>query len=170
MKCSSVVKTLCAVLAAILSTVPVYADCTACCQIYGPPICNQVVYDNYFIDGCAWSFSGSTQVNNQAAELSGFGNVSQDVTIPSNRTSTELHFDLDVVPGSEEGSERLVVEIIASGTTIIDTFFASASDGHYVYWPGDYHGQTITVRFRYAPHLEPGDTVFVVDNVVMFAC
>jgi hypothetical protein len=166
----AIAKILTVTLIATLATAPVYADCTRCCNNYSPPVCDQLLYDNYFMEGCAWSFSGSTQVNNGAAELSGFGDVSQEVTVPTGRTSLDLQFDLDVVPGTDEGTERLVVEIIASGTTIIDTFYGVASDGHYQYSLGDYHGQTVTIRFRYAPHLEPGDTVYRVDNVVLFAC
>ncbi|HEX6160534.1 MAG TPA: hypothetical protein VF111_10240, partial [Thermoanaerobaculia bacterium] len=100
-------------------------------------------------------------------ELYGFGNIYQEVTPTSNN---DLQFDLSVVSGSNPGTERVIVEVVSTSGTILETLDTISAAGTYVYDVGNYTSYgTIRIRFRMVLMPEPGDTIFRIDNAYFWA-
>ena len=168
---SVAVKLLVCLLVATLATAPQAFACTQCCNVYSPPVAPQILYDNYFDEECQWVYTGSASYTSGSAELPGIGTVYQDVSIPSGYTNADLRIDLDVVPGVDQGTERLYVEVLNTSGTLLDTvdvLEANTADNYYDYPLGNYSGQSIRIRFRVAVLPDPGDTVVRSDGAYLW--
>ena len=168
---SVAVKLVAVLLVATLATPQAFA-CTQCCNVYSPCCIPQVLYDNNFDEACAWVFTGAASVVSGSAQLDGIGTVYQDVSIASGATDADLRIDLDVVPGVDPGTERLLIEVLNTSGVLLDTVDVlenNSADGPYDYPLGDYNGQTIRIRIREAMLPDPGDTVFRIDGVYLWA-
>ena len=160
------------------------AHLSACTQTQAPcnaspplPGCQQLIYDWDFEEDCSyWVASGAavrqTFGSNDFYELYGLanGSLSQDVAVPANTTHTKLHLDITVDP-LNVGSERLYVEILSSSGTLLETVeivnptYTTSVYGWYDIGP--YSNQTITVRFRSAAGAYGGDTIFMINSVLL---
>ena len=121
----------------------------------------QNLYDNYFDEECECVYT----------EIPSVGTVYQDVSIPSGYTNADMSFYLDVVPGVDQGTERLYVEVLNTSGTLLDTLDvleANSADNRYDYPLGNYSGQSIRIRFRVAVLPDPGDTVFRIDGAYLW--
>jgi hypothetical protein len=152
------------VLAAVLAAAPPALACSQCCTVCGP-FCTQVFYDNYFDEEC-WDLTGSAQIvtinGNNMAQMDGMGSVSQVVTQAVNN---DLKFDVEVVTGNDPGSDRLVVEVVSTSGTLLDTLDTIYSSGTYTYDVGAYSSQSaIRIRLRMISLPYPGDTIYRIDN------
>lgn len=156
----------------IMSTGSMYASCGPD-NCVGPCTYEEIIWDTTFLGNCPqWVWSGSAhrvQVgSNWLAELYGNGNFSQTVTTYT-YTHMDMAFDLSIVK-TNPGTEKLYVEIIRN-TTIAETvavIYPSATQTDYSFPIDNYSNEMINLRFRYKPGTAPGDTVFRIDNVVMF--
>lgn len=158
----------CAVLLVVMlaATPPAFA-CSQC----SPGPCPQIFYDNYFDEECAWEFGGGTQrvsVNgNVMGELYGIGSIAQEIT-PGD--DNDLRFDLTVIAGSGDDTNRIAVEVVSSGGTLLETLDTITTSGTYNYDVGDYTSYgTIKIRFRMLMMPDPGDTVYRIDNAFVWA-
>lgn len=168
---STAVKLVVCLLVATLASAPQAFACSQCCNIYSPYVAPQILYDNYFDEECEWVYGGSASYTNGSAEIPSVGSVYQEVTIPSGYTHADLSFNLDVVPGVDDGTERLLVEVLNSGGSLLDTLDvleSGSADGRYDYQLGNYGGQTIRIRFRVVVMPDPGDTVFRIDGAFLW--
>jgi hypothetical protein len=162
---------LCAVLlVAMVSATPPAYGCSQCCRVCSPT-CPQIFYDNYFSEQCAWVYGGGTQhvvvSGNGMGELYGIGSIYQAVT-PT--TNNDLQFDLVVVPGSDPGTNRIVVEVLSGSGTLLETLDTITEAGTYNYDVGNYTSYgTIRIRFRMLMLPDPGDTVYRIDNAYFWA-
>ena len=166
------VKLMVCLVVATLATAPQALACSQCCQVYSPCCWPQVLYDNNFDESCAWVFTGSASVVNGSAQLDGIGTVYQQVAVASGATHLDLRIDLDVVPGVDQGTERIYIEVLDGSGSLLDTvdvLEADSADGPYDYQLGDYSGDTIRIRIREAMLPDPGDTIFRIDGVYLWA-
>ena len=162
---SVAVKSCISLLVALLAvSPPAFATCTQCCRVCGP-LCPQVIYDNYLDEGC-WDLGGSASIVNisgdNMAELSSVGSVSQEID-----AIRSLQFDVTAVAGSDPGTERIAVEIVSTGGTLLDTLDTVNSSGTYQLLDiPDYGVSRFRLRFRMLVMPDPGDTVYRIDNVM----
>jgi len=140
----------------------------------GPCNYEELLWDTRFSGNCPqWNWSGSTRRvkigTNWSAELYGSGSVDQTVTTNA-YSSMSVAFDVQVVVGSV-GTERLYVEILR-GSTILETvavvYPTTSQTYYYSVSIANYSNDVIAIRFRYNPSTAPGNTIFRIDNAVMF--
>jgi len=161
------------ILTAIAAAVPLQAQTCMPDLAFGGYDCVEYLTDTHFSkDRQCWSYSTNgaapgTRGTAKVADLfSNGGRVSQQITIGTNPyDDTTLGFDFWAT-ATTAGTERLYVEII-NGTVpeTLLVLYPNSSQTYYTLRPAnDYTGDTITVRFRYAGGVAPGDTKFQIDN------
>jgi hypothetical protein len=186
MKSSMLLKVFAVVVVAALFQAPAYASCTqGGCFDFGCNCLDQVA-DQTFSDSCSvWSYGGDAYLDSSGGddyvvltspeypddpESSAY--IEQTLTVPSNRTTIAVHVDVRVINPSVL-TERLVVEIVSTSDTILDTVMVirpiDGSD-YYIGTSSGFGGQTVKVRLRYRPAQYPGGTIFEVTEVHFLTC
>ncbi|HYK06069.1 MAG TPA: hypothetical protein VE974_30280 [Thermoanaerobaculia bacterium] len=186
MKSSTLLKVLAVVVVAVLFQAPAYASCTqGGCFDFGCNCLDQVA-DQTFSDSCSvWSYSGDAYLDSSGGDdyvvfsspedpedAENSASIEQTLTVPSDRTTIAIHVDVRVISPSSL-TERLVVDIISTSGTILDTVLVIRpidGDDYYIGTSSGFGGQTVKVRIRYRPAHFPGGTIFEVTEVHFLTC
>jgi hypothetical protein len=186
---SVAVKLLVVTLTTLLSVTPLSATCTqGTCAV--PPTCNCLdqVADPTFDDLCAnWVEDGEAYLGNSGSDYywdlynsdpspsdpEFSASIEQTVTVPSNKTTISIHVDVDMFNISTSGTERLFVDIVSTGGTLLtttDQIRPVEGSDYYISNASGYGGQTVKVRIRYRPGQFPAGTEFRIKEVHFITC
>lgn len=168
-----------AVILAVFTAVPVFAQCDQGeCQI-GPCVCFIETGDRTFSEtSCPlWQFS-----NGAARGLSGgdyygrlgSGNARIKQTLYGGNTNNEIELFVDVdVIIDEPGNERLYIEVLSTSGTLLETLDvinANEASGTRHYYTSGFGGNDVVLQFRRQTAWNDGYTQFHVDNVWFWRC
>jgi hypothetical protein len=181
-----IVKLLFVLLAGLLIQLPMYATCTQGTCVTPPSCgCLDQIADPTFDDGCPnWSEGGEAYLGNSGSnyywdlyedtsELENAAYIVQTVTVPSNKTTISVHVDVDMFDINTSGTEKLAVDILSTGGTLLEVVGyirpLTGSD-YYILNTSGYGGQTVKVRIRYRPAQFPAGTIFRIKEVHFLTC
>lgn len=156
---------------AVIANAPIAsATCpTPGCQVGGPPYCNQYIANPMLVHGCGWNKPSTAGY----VDLTGTSFLSSDTfVVPAFDTGDlEVYYEVEVIPGSNPGTERLRVEIVSGSFLINVGFFTPSDTGGVFSVPIDDSCKSMPclLRFRRSSGTSPGDTTFRIQSGFLFS-